>query len=128
MEKQACNFKKYDKNGNRKALFIRALDNFTAEITEFTCSKDDNFNKEFARKEYQASLPTNKGLPTTKFNRFTIPLEAHSPKFTLNKYANENYYNLVTQVIKWEKADDKHITKLEFNPYKKTLIAKTLSK
>lgn len=127
MEKQACNFKKYNSKGQRMSLFIRALDNFTAEIVEFTCSKDDNFNKKFAREQYEFYSKNGYTIDSTAIIT-KINLEAHSLKFTLNKYANENYYNLVIQVIKWEKADDKHITKLEFNPHKKTLIAKTLTK
>lgn len=122
----AANFQKYNAKKQRVALFIQAKDNFSAEIVEIKCSKNDNFSKKYAREQYQKYLK-NQDIEV-KPTKFKVELLGHSPKYTLNKFANDNYYNLVTQIIQWEKSNKNHIVSLELNKKNSTLTAKTLTK
>lgn len=87
----------YDKQGRRLAVFCRFLDYKTAEIFTLTCSKDDQFSKEFARKTYYLYTTYDK-IPIDVHPKIvTIDIEPEERELkTLLRYCKDNYFRCVT--------------------------------
>lgn len=90
----AVTFNYYDKKGRRLATFCRFLNATEAEIFTLTCSKEDQFNKKYARKVYEAYLA---GVDVKfEFHKPTIELVIikleQGELQTLLEFCRENYY------------------------------------
>lgn len=92
-----CNLQKYNKKGQRVALFGRVRDG-AMEIFELTCSKKDSFTKKLAQQVYQEYL--RDGLDKVIERDFHPELYLVKPeddtrlKWSFLRYCSANYYHL----------------------------------
>jgi len=90
-----ANFKKYDYNGNRLAIFgVPILGIGKMEIFVLKCSKKDQFNKNLA---WQVYASPNHNLNGKQYHpmMYKIDINEEFPKKTFIEYIKTNFYSKV---------------------------------
>lgn len=94
MEQYFCTFKYYDKEYRRLAVFCRYINPLEAELFTLTCSEQDQFDKAYARRVYEAYL--NGDDLKFEFHKPVVELITIQPErreiWTLLNYCRERYY------------------------------------
>lgn len=98
-------YKYYDQKGRRLSVFCRFLDDDTAEIYTLTCSKKDQFSKNFAVKSYKSYI--NNGVTKTRPLIKKIERKKNLKEIsTLIDYCNDNYFKKRTESRRYYKTVD----------------------